>query len=1061
MDHPFPKAAHRVVAQNILHYINLKLRLWKRFRRLVVPLPVDVFAMAHRIADPTPFMLLGGGSASTNAAVTSSNTPGSSAPNVGPDDGNLIPLTSGDGPRSHFAQPPAASAGAAVPLHVKALTLSYALPDADAEIRRLSEMQRNLTQHLNTVTKRPIRPDHVVLRDWLDQHPDATLEAAGLAPGIDNFNVASIRVDTSDAGMAALERYVIRGDLQDWLEKVKRLDEEVAADPGTWGAAEVDDVDQAMKETLMKALTKDQERRRVLVSQMVAQLCDWLSFVSERDMHVDVEFVTDEVEQLKRLSECVGAWHEHVKEHGHPRAELESMVKQRFEEETRRRAAEQGIRTAARSQGILLTDPQLDQVLMAFYEQRQPAGRHLQEKSKFEAKVIQTLKREEATRRLVTERCQRLVERNADLEATVTELMAKIYEFEHCPGERERQVQSLDQLNATTRVVAEVLARTKLNQAQIAVKHMSQVVEDVRRQHDVAQRQVEQLKTVNGDLRVAVDRFQVEWTAFTQLKAKEDEERVQQQGGQKSDILHLMSVITEVVAATCATMTRIIAVCRNAPSARSLKTACTGWLDRMAEVGRIGEGAKTVIRTLRQETDAWDAATPDDPVEPSSCVVKSSPASGSVPTQAWLSSSAYNKEKELVDDIVRRLDHAASELSANHCATRLMKRTIEYTVRCIDALVSGTYDDVTVGLRPPVAATVAPGGAGTDVLLRKSDAGATEAMAAATTTVPVTSFPPRAVTAPDDGYAFTWVEEFKMLERCFAQLRVVLTDTRRGGAAPSTATQNAAGRKGHHRSPSRSRGAGASGSSREGTTNALDDALASALDATVAAAAHPADARTSPRLRGRRGTVTDIVGGGVASPAATHSASTASGKKMHGVSSSAPTGHRQRPKFLAPLRGAPPVDLLASAAAAAGVSTSPTVSDPPVAAQVVASAAEEPTPPVVLLAPPAAITRPVATVHVIEDRRTWLWNQQSTLDQRVRQRQHDHGGTRERLQQLRDNFDAKQRLSGEGSSAVSTRSAGATAEPSRATGEGAAGGSGANKKKWRSGQQQDDKFQQL
>lgn len=459
-------------------------------------------------------------------------------------------------------QPPNAIAHAQQPelaeQLAKAATLSYKMPDAQSEIRRLDEMQRGLERELTKFRREP-RPEHATLSDWLERNEDLSLADVNL--GDSEVTIQAIaRQDVTGLG-----RYAMRGDLRAWMDRVAQLHSSSATIAGEWSAEDARFIDQEVHNQVKKSVTKDLAKRKRAQVQLVQQICRHLHYISDgRDFSIDSQFVPDDLDQLRRLSEYVDDWHAFIERNGHPHKQAEAVVARRLaEEEAKRRQQQQGVMAAAQAAGVLLSDAQLDQVLVAFYEQKQPSTMlSKKEKARIERNMVTTLKREEHLVGAYESRSDRLQERVHELTAEVERLNGVVRDYEENPRGRQDFVEGLEQANALTQTAAEALARRRIRECEALVANITAEFDALQQRYVAATERVVEMQRENTRMRASVDDLAKKWQNFQVLKRQQEEEMARIHGGRVSDLQRVMSTLSDVVGHTTVALATVLGASR-------------------------------------------------------------------------------------------------------------------------------------------------------------------------------------------------------------------------------------------------------------------------------------------------------------------------------------------------------------------------------------------------------------------------------------------------------------------------------------------------------------------
>uniref|UniRef100_A0A7S1QAD3 Uncharacterized protein n=1 Tax=Neobodo designis TaxID=312471 RepID=A0A7S1QAD3_NEODS len=611
----------------------------------------------------------------------------------------------------------------------KANTLSYQMPDAATEIRRLDDLKRTLDKDLLRMNP-PERAQHAVLSEWLSSNDELSLVDAGLAE-------SEMRLkDMCSSDSAGLGRYAMRGDLRTWMDRVAQLDAAAAQVAGEWSPEDVRRIEDELRTSVRQQVARDAERKRQSNIEYVQILCGHLAFISEgRDFTIDSEFVTDDTDQLRRLTESVADWRSSIERFGHPGKMSEKEIQRRVDEiDSRRREERDGILQRAASQGTLLTDAQVDQVLEAMYNERCPPS-FLPKTVK--AAMEETMADVKRSAEALVTRAQRRVamaeERCAALQQTVSRLEIQLAESQCDPQKRQDFVEGLEQSNAQMQVAAEMLARKRVQQCENEVLQLQDQLQSLRSSHDRAVATVKELQSTNESLRSRVDHVSAAWEGMLGLKQSHEAELAKIHGGQVNQLQRVAAALAGLMNATIEVLNAIIDTVEN-------------FGDREALVERMRQAVGSWRHAIKGQSGLSDGSrSAADAVYSRTCELNSH-----VPGKAAESSNHSSSEanRAFVDGLLHRIDVACGELQSKHREQRFMKKVVAYFVRLVSSMIDNTYDQL--------VSSFAESGTDAKKLL---------------------PFPPPPAVAPDEAYALVWGDEVKALERLAIQLRPELSDT--------------------------------------------------------------------------------------------------------------------------------------------------------------------------------------------------------------------------------------------------------------------------------------------
>jgi hypothetical protein len=438
----------------------------------------------------------------------------------------------------------------------KAATLSYQLPDAETEIQRLTQLQESLGRDLSKVAAEE-RPESVVLADWLQRNGDLAL--ADLNLGESERTIADLALDE----VTGLGRYVMRGDLKAWMDRVTEMERDTAATAGEWNRDDEKEVDAEMLDQVKLNVMRDMKRRKKRQTGLLAQMSKHLGYISDgRDFTVDTSFVTDDLDQLARVAEYVEEWHDYILRHGHLHRQVQEEYAQRLADaEGKKRTIARGFQSAAHTTGVRLTEAQLAQVLTAFYEQKQPpqlaAGGKAKER--LQRQVVQGLQKEEGVA-LAQEGKRLRLQREIDaLKLQVHGLSAALAVYEDDPQRRQDLVENMEKTNHVVHTVAEVLSRQRVAALEQAMAQMRERFVVMQRSYDASTALVAELSARNATMATQLGALTAAWDTFQRVKLEQEAERARIHGGQASDMQRMTATLTDLIGSTVATFSRVSA----------------------------------------------------------------------------------------------------------------------------------------------------------------------------------------------------------------------------------------------------------------------------------------------------------------------------------------------------------------------------------------------------------------------------------------------------------------------------------------------------------------------
>jgi hypothetical protein len=623
----------------------------------------------------------------------------------------------------------------------KAATLSYQMPDATTEIRRLDDLQRTLDKEL--LRYRSIqRPHHAVLNDWLNRNEDLSLADVNLGDSDRTLR------DVAGEELSGLGRYAMRGDLRLWMERVAQLDSAVGSIAGEWSVEDLRVIDEEMRAQTKRVVAKEAVQKSQQNVAVIQALCRNLRIISEgRDFNIDPEFTPDDAAQLQRLHEKVDDWRATVERNGHPTKLAEREIERRIAEaEEKRRGLAQSAVEAATSHGLHLSEAQLDQVLEAVYKEHQPSTfLSKREKAAIEHQMAAAKANAEAIVAAAERARLRDKSRVEALQRQVEDLRDVIATYQSNPQVQREFVEGLERTNAQIEITAEVLARKRISECEsVVAQHMSEY-ESLKVAFQEACKRVSNMHAENERCKSEIVTLRDAWRRVTQLQAQQDEELARIHGGQVSQLQRVVSTLADVVGVTVHALSKIAASC-----AAQLNTAhphgtvsddrhlvrdnlesIVSWSQHLQGLGSISDGTRTAARELAARASR-------------------TLGSGETAHSAVTASDTEKLEQRgFIDGLVRKLDHAGAELQGKYREQRYMKNVVAYFVKIVSSLLDGTYETVSAQYN------------------REQDASSRK-------TLP---FPPSDAVAPDENYSLPWADELKSLDRLLMQLRTELSDS--------------------------------------------------------------------------------------------------------------------------------------------------------------------------------------------------------------------------------------------------------------------------------------------
>jgi hypothetical protein len=612
----------------------------------------------------------------------------------------------------------------------KATTLSYQMPDARSEISRLQEVKRSLEKDLAKY-RGPARSEPTSLGQWLKRNEDLSLADVNL--GDSEMSIKTI----AEEEVSGFGRYALRGDLKHWMDRVAAIESNIPVIAGDWTNEDKKAIEIELQEQVRKVVAADALKRRRQNIELIQGICKQLTYISDgRDFRIDSDFVVDDTEQLKRLAESVDDWNSHIERHGHPHKQTEAEIARKMAEaEAKRRRAELGIAAAGKTVGMELTDAQLDLVLAAFYDQRQPSTfLSKKEKAKIEAAMVSEMKRASMIERAAMESVLRLKTRISEMEARETQLLLQLEAERSDPMRKRTTVDNLEHTNATIQTAAEVLARKRIREAEDVVASITLEFQSLLEAHRDSQVDAQQLAAQNGELKLRVAKIEDEWNHIQTLRIRHEEEMARVHGGRVSDLQRLVATLQEVFAITFNTFNCMVTGLFRwgqdpQGSAHSqVMGSLTEWCDCVTQLPGVSEGVKVAALELLRVSQAG-AAEAD-------ALIKL-PASAGPPQ--------LRGEKEFIDQMVRKLDNCTSELQASFREKRGMRKVVHYFCELVAAMKEGSTEAYFAKLELPVEQRQ--------------------------------SFPPAAVVGDDDSYMACWGDELRAFDHLLALLRSELLDS--------------------------------------------------------------------------------------------------------------------------------------------------------------------------------------------------------------------------------------------------------------------------------------------
>lgn len=588
-----------------------------------------------------------------------------------------------------------------ISLEEKALTLGYDLPSAESEIRRVEDLRSQLRQNLEK-KKQHLPTARVDLAAWLGQHGDATLQDLELADS--PVPVKSITVDE----IVGLGRYVMQGDLKEWIDGVGQLREQVRRDGGEWNSDDEHEVEEAMTTHLKKLLTKDAQVKEQELVKLVSSLSDILSAISSRSMSVDCT-AFDSVGQLRQLHSHVLKWREYWEENLKDEVRVQSDA--RVED-----GKSVDMTEAARRAGVQLTREQLDQVLAEFYHRPAPNQAQKQaELSRLKKRLAEALNRESEKTAMLRRHVTAQNEKIDDLTNTIMTLNRELSALKSGCVSDLRNVKELQQTNDQTNAIAEILARRKIREASEEVVTVMEEFQKQKEEHVVIAEKLAQLVERGKNADLSVKRIEELWMKHKTYELQQEERRKAIFGGHKDDQQHFIHTMTSVLGQSISYFSNVL----NDPS--NARETVAAWATQMMQYA-ITDSLKIALSEL---TKLCSNSTRSHPL----------------------------RDDDLADSLLRRLDASLSENAAKYRESRFMRSTVRYVAQCVEAMCAGTYDEVVHGKRR----------------VHENDDSRSN--------VHEEPFPPLTVVAPDGDYAYAWMEECKMLEVMFDNLRNALMGT--------------------------------------------------------------------------------------------------------------------------------------------------------------------------------------------------------------------------------------------------------------------------------------------
>ena len=618
----------------------------------------------------------------------------------------------------------------------KADTLSYQLPDAETEVRRLEDLRRTLDKDLLRFRPQQ-RAQHAVLSEWLSNNQELSLVDAGL--GDSDLQLKNLQTDDS----AGLGRYAMRGDLRAWMDRVCQLDATAAQVAGEWSPEDIRRIEDELRTSVRQQVARDAERKRQSNIDYVQTICGDLAFISEgRDFTIDSEFVTDDTDQLKRLAENVSEWRSCIERFGHPGKLSEKEITRRVRElEERRKQTKDDVLRQAEAAGKLLSSPQVDQVLDAIYSERCPPNfLSKNEKERIQQTMVVTNRCAEAQIAKSRRQCDVVLKQMDHIRTENKALRSQLADYVDNPKGRQEFVEGLEQSNAQMQVAAEVLARKRVRECEETVQRLQQRLTNTETAHDAALERMTMLATVNDRLTSQVEQVSNAWESMLGLKQSHEKELAKIHGGQVSQLQRVGATLSAVMSANVEVLNRFMDASESLPTGSStssfnaaIKQAVSKWRQSVRSQGGLSDGARSATDEVLARSERLGAS-----------------GIGKI-AEATTDSTA---NRQFVDGLLHRVDVACGELQAKHREQRYMKKIIAYFVKLIGAMMDNSYEEFCRAFSDSVESKK------------------------------MLPFPPDRAVSPDESYGLIWNDELKALERLALQLRPELSDTvDRTGAA--------------------------------------------------------------------------------------------------------------------------------------------------------------------------------------------------------------------------------------------------------------------------------------
>lgn len=496
-------------------------------------------------------------------------------------------------------------------LDVKAKTLGYQLPHAEAEIQRIEELQRAKRDAF--LKRRQQRPSERAagLVGWLDRHADtATLQDLSLAsasvpvrsvlltpPGggaeetpkqglADNGQTkltmeqlfADNGGDVADPQSASsrqpdsigISRYQVRGDLQKWISQVEAMNERMIFDAGDFNPEEEALLHTALERHLAKAVNKNASRDEFLMKSSLKTMCEMLENMTRSPFAVPEDLpVKDQLDALER--QVVDLYAKAMKRggfiYGSQAVSNESSGPKKFESEgeIRKRQLAVGVAAAAQSQHILLTHVQLDQVLNAFYQQQLPTNKR--EKGRLERQLVQSMIREDNTTTSLRRRNKQLSEELEALQETMKQILDERQKLKAMlaptlvpvpTSQGGAQKDDLQQTNEVIQTMAEVLAKKAVREMQGTYDALQQHSDEMERDLKALQAAQREVVEERDRLRQRLDDLEAQQAHQNELKRQQEEERTRMFGGMRSDQQYYQSTIHKILLQSSATLSEFV-----------------------------------------------------------------------------------------------------------------------------------------------------------------------------------------------------------------------------------------------------------------------------------------------------------------------------------------------------------------------------------------------------------------------------------------------------------------------------------------------------------------------